>query len=135
MSVNENILFEASGRKLLRTSTRTATCSFSIASMGSWFTRPGSRAPIGATSTRRMAKSPCAKYRRQRANGFARGRVLWRFQTGSGIHGSPISFAVNGKQYIAVPSGWGGWMKGFAPQLYGAARGNALFVFTSPEKP
>jgi alcohol dehydrogenase (cytochrome c) len=39
---------------------------------------------------------------------------------------------VNGKQYIAVPSGWGGWMKGYAPELYGASRGNALFVFALP---
>lgn len=63
------------------------------------------------------------------------GRALWRFQTGSGIHGSPISFAINGNQYIAVPSGWGGWMKGYAPQLYGASRGNALFVFALSAKP
>ena len=31
--------------------------------------------------------------------------------------------------YVAVPSGWGGWTKGFAPELFGAPRGNALFVF------
>lgn len=57
------------------------------------------------------------------------GAPLWQFQTGSSIHGSPITYSVDGKQYVAVPSGWGGWMKGFAPQLYGANRGNALFVF------
>ena len=27
---------------------------------------------------------------------------------------------------------WGGWMKGYAPELYGANRGNALFVFALP---
>jgi alcohol dehydrogenase (cytochrome c) len=57
------------------------------------------------------------------------GQRLWQFQTGSGIHGSPITYSVAGTQYVAVPSGWGGWMKGFAPELYGAPRGNALFVF------
>jgi alcohol dehydrogenase (cytochrome c) len=57
------------------------------------------------------------------------GELLWQFQTGSGIHGSPISYSVAGKQYVAVPSGWGGWMEGYAPELYGAPRGNALFVF------
>jgi alcohol dehydrogenase (cytochrome c) len=31
-----------------------------------------------------------------------------------------------------VPSGWGGWMKGYAPELYGANRGNALFAFALP---
>lgn len=60
------------------------------------------------------------------------GMPLWEFQTGSGIHGSPVSYAIGGKQYVAVPSGWGGWMKGFAPELYGAPRGGALFVFALP---
>jgi alcohol dehydrogenase (cytochrome c) len=60
------------------------------------------------------------------------GGPLWQFQTGSGIHGNPITYSVAGKQYVAVPSGWGGWMKGFAPELYGAPRGNALFVFALP---
>ena len=60
------------------------------------------------------------------------GALLWQFQTGSGIHGSPITYSVAGKQYIAVPSGWGGWLKGFAPNLYGAPRGAALYVFALP---
>jgi alcohol dehydrogenase (cytochrome c) len=60
------------------------------------------------------------------------GELLWRYRTGSGIHSSPISYSVNGKQYIAVPAGWGGWLKGFAPNLIGAPRGDALFVFALP---
>lgn len=47
-------------------------------------------------------------------------------------HGSPMTYSVNGKQYVAVPTGWGGWIKGFAPELYGAPRGHALVVFTLP---
>ncbi len=57
------------------------------------------------------------------------GTLLWQFQTGSGIHGSPIAYSAARQQYIAVPSGWGGWLKGFAPELYGAPRGAALYVF------
>jgi alcohol dehydrogenase (cytochrome c) len=60
------------------------------------------------------------------------GEELWRYQTGSGIHSSPVTYSVGGKQYIAVPSGWGGWVKGFAPELYGAPRGNTLVVFALP---
>jgi alcohol dehydrogenase (cytochrome c) len=60
------------------------------------------------------------------------GAVLWRFQTGSGIHSSPVTYAVSGRQHVAVLSGWGGWMKGFAPDFYGAPRGDALIVFTLP---
>ena len=33
------------------------------------------------------------------------GTVLWRFQTGSGIIGSPITYELDGTQYLAVPSG------------------------------
>jgi alcohol dehydrogenase (cytochrome c) len=38
------------------------------------------------------------------------GRELWKFKTPSGILGTPISFAgPDGRQYIAVTSGLGGW--------------------------
>lgn len=60
------------------------------------------------------------------------GEVLWQFQTGSGIHSNPVTYMANGKQYVAVPSGWGGWVEGFAPELYGQQRGSALFVFALP---
>jgi alcohol dehydrogenase (cytochrome c) len=60
------------------------------------------------------------------------GQELWRHQTGSGIHSNPVTYNVAGRQYVAVPSGWGGWMKGFAPELYGAPRGNTLVVFALP---
>jgi len=33
--------------------------------------------------------------------------VLWEFPTNSGITGPPSSFSVDGRQYIAVQSGWG----------------------------
>ena len=35
------------------------------------------------------------------------GRELWRQRTNSGITGVPSSYAVDGKQYVAVLSGWG----------------------------
>jgi glucose dehydrogenase len=38
------------------------------------------------------------------------GRELWKFKTGSGIIGQPISYrGPDGKQYIAILSGVGGW--------------------------
>jgi alcohol dehydrogenase (cytochrome c) len=42
-----------------------------------------------------------------RAFDAATGKTLWQFRTGSGVVGVPSSFAVDGKQYIAVMSGWG----------------------------
>jgi len=39
------------------------------------------------------------------------GAVLWQFQTGSGIVGNPMTFkGPDGRQYIAIYSGVGGWM-------------------------
>jgi alcohol dehydrogenase (cytochrome c) len=35
------------------------------------------------------------------------GKLLWEFPTSSGITGQPSSFMVDGRQYIAVMSGWG----------------------------
>ena len=64
------------------------------------------------------------------------GEELWSYQTGSGIVGSPIAFAIDGKQYIAVPSGWGGWTgwatwggKGGAPHLKDMRKGGIVHVF------
>jgi alcohol dehydrogenase (cytochrome c) len=37
----------------------------------------------------------------------ATGRLLWEFPTNSGILAPPVSFMVDGKQYIGVVSGWG----------------------------
>jgi alcohol dehydrogenase (cytochrome c) len=42
-----------------------------------------------------------------RAFDASTGAVLWEFPTNSGIIGQPSSFMVDGRQYIAVQSGWG----------------------------
>ncbi|MDB5816594.1 MAG: putative quinoprotein ethanol dehydrogenase precursor [Rhizobacter sp.] len=44
------------------------------------------------------------------------GRELWKFQTGSGISGMPITWEMNGKQYVTVTSG--------AATLYNATGGD-----------
>jgi PQQ-dependent dehydrogenase (methanol/ethanol family) len=37
------------------------------------------------------------------------GKELWKFHTPSGIIGNPIAYSHNGKQYVAILSGVGGW--------------------------
>ena len=38
------------------------------------------------------------------------GQELWKFKTGSGIIGQPVSYrGPDGKQYVAILSGVGGW--------------------------
>ena len=45
------------------------------------------------------------------------GKLLWEFETGSGIVAPPSSFAIGGKQYIAVHAGWGGDPRGMQAAL------------------
>lgn len=66
------------------------------------------------------------------------GSELWKFQTGSGHRGSPVSYSVKGRQYIATPSGWGSAVAGIMPQIWPEVenfrQGSALFVFALPEE-
>jgi alcohol dehydrogenase (cytochrome c) len=49
------------------------------------------------------------------------GKQLWQYQCGAGVNAPPVSFTVNGKQYIAVAAG-GNTQIDFK-------RGNSVFVF------
>jgi alcohol dehydrogenase (cytochrome c) len=66
------------------------------------------------------------------------GQELWKHRVGSGIVGGPITYAVDGKQYVAVPSGFGGWVgwatigEGGAPHLKNYPKGGSLHVFALP---
>ncbi len=57
------------------------------------------------------------------------GKLLWEFPTNSGILAPPTSFAIDGKQYIAVLSGWGGDSRGMQATL------NRAFPGEFPEVP
>jgi alcohol dehydrogenase (cytochrome c) len=65
------------------------------------------------------------------------GEQLWSFNTGSGHRGSPVTYSINGRQYIAVPSGLGGLFVGGLAALWPETRhlqpGSTLFVFALPE--
>jgi len=61
------------------------------------------------------------------------GELLWQFQCGSGHHSNPTTYMVDGRQYIAVPVGWGAWSEGFLPGMLGAGHGSALITFALPE--
>jgi alcohol dehydrogenase (cytochrome c) len=61
------------------------------------------------------------------------GDQLWQFQCGSGHHSSPSTYSVDGRQFVVVPTGWGGWVEGFLPQMLAARAGSAVFAFALPE--
>jgi outer membrane protein assembly factor BamB len=52
------------------------------------------------------------------------GKLLWHYQAGAGVNAPPVSYMVNGKQYIAVAVG-GNTQLDFK-------RGNSVFVFALP---
>src|SRR6195256_1203233 len=43
------------------------------------------------------------------------GKKLWSIQTGSAIDSVPVTFTVNGEQYVITPVGWGSGSRLFAP--------------------
>ena len=65
------------------------------------------------------------------------GEQLWRFNTGSGHRGSPMTYSVGGRQYVAVPVGWGSAVAGLMPQVWPETEAIpsacTLFVFALSE--
>jgi alcohol dehydrogenase (cytochrome c) len=66
------------------------------------------------------------------------GEVLWRTRLGTSVQGFPLSFSVDGKQYIAVTTGLGGGSprlvpRLIAPEIHHPPTGNALYVFALPD--
>ena len=51
------------------------------------------------------------------------GKVLWSFFCGAGVDGSPVTYELDGRQYIAVPAGG---------IRYAQLKGNAILVFALP---
>ncbi len=76
--------------------------------------------------------------RRFRAFDVRTGEILWETRLGTSVQGHPASFAVDGKQYIAVTTGLGGGSPRGVPRLVAneithPSNGNALYVFSLPD--
>jgi len=65
------------------------------------------------------------------------GEKLWSFQTGAGHRGSSVTYSVNGRQYIATPTGWGSIAGRFIlntwPEAQSFRGGSTVVVFALPE--
>jgi alcohol dehydrogenase (cytochrome c) len=61
------------------------------------------------------------------------GEVVWKFQTGTGIVGQPITYEVDGEQYVAIVAGWGGavplWGGDVAERVKFLNQGGSVWVF------
>jgi len=66
------------------------------------------------------------------------GQKLWAFNTGGRIASAPVSYSINGRQYIAIGSGGGSETEGrlskYYPNAHIAQPASTLFVFALPEK-
>jgi alcohol dehydrogenase (cytochrome c) len=66
------------------------------------------------------------------------GEMLYKFNTGSGIVGSPITWEMDGEQYVSVVSGWGGavplWGGEVAKRVKHLNQGGSVWTFKLPKK-
>ena len=67
------------------------------------------------------------------------GEVLWQTRLPTSTHGFPMSYTVNGKQYLAIPVGTGGasWSsmlpRDLAPEIVRPNNGNSIHIFSLPD--
>ena len=76
--------------------------------------------------------------RRFRAFDVRTGEILWETRLGTSVQGHPLSFSIDGKQYIAVTAALGGSSPRNVPRLVSSeithpSSGNALYVFSLPD--
>ncbi len=69
---------------------------------------------------------------RFRAFDHETGDVLWEINLGSSVSGFPITFAVDGRQFVAVSTGTARFID-LTPELH-PSQGNNLFVFALPQR-
>jgi alcohol dehydrogenase (cytochrome c) len=67
------------------------------------------------------------------------GRILWQTRLATSVQGFPITFTVDGRQYVAVTTGLGGGSprlvpSTIAPEIRVPTSGLALYVFALPER-
>ncbi len=66
------------------------------------------------------------------------GKELWKFQTGSGIVSIPVTWEMDGEQYIGIQSGYGGavplWGGDMAELTKQVSQGGSMWVFKLPKQ-
>ena len=79
--------------------------------------------------------------RRFRAFDVNNGEILWETRLGTSVQGHPVTFSIDGKQYVAVTTAMGARgvsprtvPRVVAPDIRHPGGGNALYVFSLPEQ-
>lgn len=78
--------------------------------------------------------------RRFRAFDARNGEILWETRLGTSVQGHPVTYAIDGKQYVAVTTAMGARgvsprnvPRVVAPDVRHPSNGNALYVFSLPD--
>jgi alcohol dehydrogenase (cytochrome c) len=61
------------------------------------------------------------------------GKVVWRFRSGGGMRSQPIAYQLDGRTYVAVPTGSFATLDSFAAGVTRVPEGGTLFVFALPK--
>lgn len=99
----------------------------------SWETAASNYSPVLATAGGLLFNGAMDRW--FRAFDQTGGKVLWQTRLGSQVFGTPVTFSVSGRQYVAVAAG-GGYntiSPQLRPDLDQVAGGNMLYVFALPQ--
>ena len=92
----------------------------------------GTRRPAAVSSSPAHATAASARF------DDTTGKVLWQMRTNNAVNSFPISYSVNGKQYIAVAIGDGSGdarsMATLTPEIKNPEGGPMLWVFALPDR-
>jgi len=103
----------------------------------SWETRAANYSPLLATASGLLFNGGFDRY--LRALDADSGQVLWQTRLASQTVGGAMTYAVNGRQYIAIAAGGTGYTAvqlvqlGMTPDVDMAGGGNAVYVFALPQ--
>ena len=100
----------------------------------SWETRVANYSPVLATGSGLLFNGSMDRY--VRALDADTGTVLWQTRVQSQAVGGPITYSVNGRQYVAIAAGGGGVAAvqlGLTPEADAASGNNGIYVFALPQ--
>ena len=99
----------------------------------SWESEASNYSPVLATAGGVLFNGGMDRY--FRAFDQASGKVLWQTRLGSQVFGTPVTFRIGTRQYIAVAAGGGynGVSPTLRPDIDQLSGGNMVYVFALPE--
>ena len=102
--------------------------------MWSWETRVSNYSSLLTTGSGLLFNGSMDRY--LRAFDADTGRVIWETRLPSQTVGAPVTYSVNGRQYVAIAAGGGNLANmqiGLTPEADTASGSNAVYVFALPQ--